>query len=494
MMLSDPTTSSRTVLALDIGTSVLKGAILNRYGSVVEAAQAPVKFLVCKTAGHHECDPAEWTQALLEVVGKIQAGLQHTAAVVVSGNGPTLVPVGSDGCPLHPAITWLDRRAQKEAQIVLQVLGYALDASFFLPKVLWLQQHKPQLYNATHYFLPCPEYMAHYLTGNAVTILPANEYKAYIWETQAALKLGLDPAKFPRFVHVGATIGTLRKSIAVKLGLTTAVPVIAGAPDFLVALLGTAVTRPGKAMDRAGTSEGVNACAKVPITDQRLLCLPHMVTGLYNIGGMISTSGKALEWLKNIVCDSETEYQNLFDMIDGVPAGARNLVFLPYLAGERSPIWDPCAKGTFLGLTLAHGRGEMLRACLESVGYAIRDVIDVMLENGCSVDELRVSGSQARSTLWNQIKADVTGREVLVPEVIHAELVGDACVGFTALGDFGDVREASENMVRIRQSFRPRREFANLYSDLFAAYRAAYRALKSVFRSLHEIAPPASGR
>jgi xylulokinase len=199
---------------------------------------------------------------------------------------------------------------------------------------------------------------------------------------------------------------------------------------------------------------------------------------------MISTSGKALEWFRGAVGRADGSWKSLFAEIESVPAGADRLLFLPYLAGERAPLWDPMARGAFIGLTLNHGRAEMLRAVAESVGFAIRDVVEVMEEIGLSVQDLRITGRPARSREWNQIRADITGRRILVPEAEDSDLAGDVCLALAALGEYGSAAEASEAIVRIGSVCEPVAERTRLYDELFALYRESYRGLKAVFEKL----------
>jgi xylulokinase len=217
------------------------------------------------------------------------------------------------------------------------------------------------------------------------------------------------------------------------------------------------------------------------------MCLPHIIEGFHNISGIISTSGKALEWCKNVTGMGKVGYDRLFEDISMVPAGSRGLIFLPYLAGERAPLWDPYARGTFIGLTTKHSGKDLTRAVVESVGYAIRDVIEVMQENGLTLEELRVTGGQAKSPLWNQIKADITGKRILTAEIRDSELIGDACVGLYALGRYDTLAAASESIVKIKKIYTPSCGVGRLYDDLFSLYRESYKGLKDVFKGLSKL-------
>jgi len=476
------------VLAVDVGTTTLKAGLFDEAGKLAARAEVPVHLSDREEPLHHEADANNWIGALALVTAQLQLSrFPRIRAVVVSGNGPTLVPVGRDGRPLDFAMTWLDRRGVQEAELAAEATGRYVDPSFFLPKALWLFRHKPRVYRDTRHFLSCPEFVDFYLTGQACTVLPSEPFLPYIWTQEAIEKLGMDPRKFPPFVKPGAAIGEVRSAAEEVLGIPAGTPVFAGGPDFIMTLLGTATVTPGRACDRAGTSEGVNLCTRAPVADRRLLCLPHIIEGLYNVSGIISTSGKALDWFKNATGRERQDYEGLFEDICQVPPGSRGLIFLPYLAGERTPLWDPYARGCFIGLTMNHGRKEMTRAVVESVGFAIRDVIEVMRESGLAIDELRVTGGQARSPLWNQIRADITGRRILVPEIIDSELLGDGIVGLYALGSHRSLEAAAEALVRIRKVYHPRPELQGPYDELFGLYRRSYSGLKDVFAALSRV-------
>ncbi len=481
------------ILAFDIGTSWIKGALVDPQGRLVAQARHPVAALPAAQPRFHEVDPRQWLEGVRQVAGRMLANRRRRVrAVVVSGNGPTLIPTGEDGEPVHPAINWLDRRAIEESRLIGRATGSTVDPSFFLPKAYWLFRRRPEIYRRTRRFFSCPEYIDFLLTGSAYTILPSEGFSRYIWTEKAIRALGLDAEKFPPFVPPGSSAGPVTPAAAERLGLPAGVPVFAGGPDFIMSLLGSGTVRPGRVCDRGGSSEGVNLCAQAPVADPRLLVLPHIIEGLYNVSGLISTTGRALDWFRGIIGRRQEEFADYLEEIGRVPPGAGRLLFLPYLAGERSPLWDPHARGTFLGLTLAHTPLDMSRAVVEAVGYAIRDVLEIMAENGLQVREMRVSGGQSRSAVWNQIKADITGRSILELEVHDSELLGAACIGFAALegvrpgaaGAGDGLADAAERLVRVRRTYEPNPARRPLYDELFRLYRQAYGRLKDLFQAL----------
>jgi xylulokinase len=474
------------LLAVDVGTTVLKAGLFGRDGTAVSRAERPLVLLPDPDPVRHETDARGWIRALREATGDL--GLHGGApleAVVVSGNNPTLVPSAADGTPLANAITWMDRRATEEARRISEARGCPTDASHFLPKALWLRQHRPRIYERSRWLFSCPEYVVFALTGTAVTFLPTPEYtRSIMWDTDIVRRIGLDPDRFPPFVASGARVGAVCGAGMAATGVPEGSPVFAGAPDYIVALLGTGTVAPGRACLRAGTSEGVNLCSPRHIDDARLMCVSHVAAGCWNVSGFISTSGKALEWFLRASGGTAAGYERLFEDIAKVPAGADRLLFLPYLAGERSPIWDPDARGAFVGLTLNHGAREMSRAVVESAAYAVRDVIEVMEEAGAPVCDLRITGRPSRSPVWNQVKADVTGRRILVPAAADPDLAGDACLALFGLGDYGSIAAAADSIAKVGVVFEPDPAALRVYDELFPLYRETYRGLRPVFAAL----------
>ena len=270
-------------------------------------------------------------------------------------------------------------------------------------------------------------------------------------------------------------------------GLPRGLPVIAVGPDFVVTQLGTATVYPGRACDRAGTSEGINLCSKAIVDDSRLMGYGHVIEPWFNISGIISTSGKAMDWITDTFGSGHLKKEEFLDQIKDVPSGSDKLLFLPYLTGERAPIWNPNARGAFIGLGLNHGKNEMVKAVLESVGYAIRDILEVMSENGAVVDELRITGGPSKSSFWNQIKADITGKNILVPESTESELLGNLSLTLCALGDSDNLAETADSIVRIKKIYEPDTKNSNIYNEMFNIYKRSYSGLKSVFDSLAQI-------
>lgn len=483
------------IFAIDFGTSRVKGAIFDALGACLGMAEVELAEDPRSTGLIHEIDARSWLTAMAEIAGRLlspisQAERAALHALVVCGNGPTILPIDEHGEPLANAITWLDRRASLESEEAGTALGYSLDAAFNLPKILWIRRHMPSLYEASRYFVSCPEFVAGRLTGEWTTCVPNQGYTKIIWDEAALRALALDEGKFPPSIGIGSIVGHVHTLAAQAYGVPAGLPVVMGGPDFIASLLGTATVAPGRTCDKGGTSEGINLCAATDLSDASLsargaassglLVMPHIIEPYYNISGVISTTGKALAWFKERFLPKES-FAETYSRAERTRPGSSGLVFLPYLAGERSPHWDPDASGVFLGLRLEHDLDAMARAVMESTAYAMRDVILVMEDAGAHVEDLRSTGMPAQSAIWNQIKADITGKPVKVPAFSEPELAGCLAIGRFALGEEKSLAQAAERVFAPRAIFEPRREFAALYDELFSVYRETYRRLADIF-------------
>lgn len=472
------------ILAVDIGTTRIKAALFDAEG---RSFKLEIVDLPDESSNYYEEINARlWLKAFSEIISRLIATREKNElkAIVICGNGPTILPIDERGEPLAPAITWLDRRAQQEAKEASIALNYSLDAAFNLPKILWMRQHLPNIYNRAHLFVSCPEFIAGRLSGEWTTCLPNQGYTRIIWDTKALEMLRLDIEKFPRFVGVGEIVGYIHDHAAREFGLPNGLPVVMGGPDFIASLLGTATVKPGRTCDKAGTSEGINLCSERDIGDEEaLLVMPHIIPPYFNISGVISSSGIALSWFKSRFLPQE-DFETVYARIASAEPGAEGLVFLPYLAGERSPHWDPNARAVFLGLGLNHDLSTMARAVLEGTAFAIREVLDVMESRGATVHDMRATGTPSLSPIWNQIKADITGKQLMVSSFPEPELAGCLAIGRFALGEESTLAEAAEKVFMPAEIFEPRKETESMYCELYEVYLDSYRRLADLFPTI----------
>lgn len=474
-------------LCFDIGSSSLKAAVLSEDGRLLGLARRPVP-LAHGPGGAHEADACGWIEAALSAgaeslaLASLAAPALEVRALSVSGNGPTLLAADAAGQPLGPALSWLDRRALLEAEEVSALAGMPIDPTFYLPKALRLwRATDPALRDRIRWFFSCPEYLVYALCGVALTYLPHPGYEPYIWSASMIEALGLPLDRFPPFAGPATRAGGLLAAAANGLGLKPGIPVVSGFPDFLAAIIGSACVDIGAACDRSGTSEAINLCAEKPFPDRALLSLPHPVDGLWNLSGGVSTAGAALEWLARTLA---IDVPALLAEARMSPPGARGLVFLPYLAGERAPLWDSSRRAAFVGLSALHGRADMARAAVESLAYGLKLTADLARRENLPFDLMRVSGQAAGDDFLCGLKADILGLPVESPEIGDCELVGDAAACSLALGETSSLAESARALVRVRRGFEPRPQEA--YAEAFVSYETALAALAPVDRERGE--------
>lgn len=464
-------------LSVDVGSSQIKAALIAEDGRLLSIARRPVRIIHGSAPNEHETSSDEWTGAAFEAIREACAGGPPPRALAVSGNGPTLVALDPSDRPVGMALSWMDRRASTEAALVSRHAGLPVDASFYLPKALWFQRNHPRSTRIAR-FLSCPEHLLYVLSGEAWTYLPDPGYLPYIWSADLIRAVGLDPGLFPPFIKPGCLAGSLRGAVAAELGLPAGIPAVAGFPDFLAGLVGAGIVETGEAGDRGGTSEAINIAARGPYPGRGLLSLPHAIPGLWNISGGLSTAGKALEWLApNLGLAGPEE---LVLLAEKSPPGARGLIFIPYLAGERAPLWDPDRRAAFVGLSLAQGRPEMARAACEALCYALRLPAELAKEAGFELRLLRTTGGSGRSAFLSTMKASILGLPVELPEVAESELVGDAAAAAVGLGDFPDLRSAARAMTRIGGRHEPLLEDAARYDEAYGLWKESLGALAHV--------------
>ncbi len=471
---------------IDIGTSSIKCLLVDERGARLGLGRAPVGLF--RGERGYEADPIEWLKATAAAYTEASAatGLgsggvrTRLRAVAVSGNGPTLVAVGRDGLPVGRASLWMDRSAGGEAERASAAAGHAIDPSSYLPKAMRVFESAEGASVAR--FFSGPEYLAFTLGARPTTYLPDPYYDKFIWNRDVASRFGLDGDILPPYVEPALRIGSVSVNASEAIGLPAGLPIVSGFPDFLAALVGSGAVTPGLACDRSGSSEALNVCARKAFQDESVFSLPHVVKGLWNLSGGLSTSGKALEWFSGIAGYSGLGTDSVYQDAESAAAGADGILFLPYLAGERAPLWNPNLRAAFVGLSLSHGRKEMARAVIESIAYGLRLAADRIRSGGFDIDIIRCSGGAARDDALCAIKADVIGVSVEVPQNPECEAMGDACACAVALGDYDNLADASASMVRAASRFEPDSRSSRFYDERYAAWKAALSAALSLVK------------
>jgi xylulokinase len=473
------TPDPRAVLALDLGTSAAKAGVVALDGRLRGDARAAYPLLLEGEAGRAEQDPDTWWDALCEAAGMAMAqaaaeGPVQPIAICCVGQGPTLVPTAADGHPVGNAVTWLDRRSGAESASVAVALGRHGWNVTLLGSARRLAAEAPDVASRAAWFLSAWDHVALRLSGVAATALqdPADA----VTPDEARLA-GLDARSAPPGIRAGTQLGGLLPGPAAELGLPVGLPVVAGVNDAIATFLGAGLTDAGQAIDTGGTSGGFGLYVASPVSVPPLWTGAAPLPGLWYVGGAMAGTGKALDWFVADALGGAATLATLLAEAAPVRAASEGLVFLPYLAGERWPIQDPSARGAFVGLTLHHGRGHLARAVLEAAAYAVRHVAAPVFDAGLPFAELRVTGGTAASRLWNGIKANVLGVEVLVPAVTEASLVGAAILAAVGAGAHPDLRTGLAAMTREAERIVPDPAEVAIYDRAFAVYEELHARL-----------------
>jgi len=472
---------SSVILTADIGTTSLKAAFIDIDGKL--KAFGRFAYQMGSAA-------AVWENAfamVLEVL-RTQNPEGEIEGICVSGNGPTLVPVNREGEALQP-LYWFEGGEPSVREKITS-------KSLFLPHIVSFKEKAPSQYESAALFFSSHEWLAYRLGADAYTALPQEEYVPYYWDEEQCALFGLDIKKLPPFIKMGRLAGKVSASAAGLYGspgLKSGIPIIVGAPDFISALIGTGVLKAGDVCDRAGSSEGINFCAcsmeQVPgesagLKNPRagLRVLPHIKKGFYNIGSLIPVSGRLFEWYRTCTGQENHSYEAM--MAELVPAE-----LIPAQFDTRDLSRRDLSRRLFQQDLVLHSqidsgltpppdiqyndRTAFGRSVLCAIGFSVRHAVDTLESQGFPVKAMRVSGGQGKNPLWNQLKADISGVPLLIPEICDGELAGNAVLAVCTLEnpserDFERVLDAATlRMIRFREEYTPRVEAAQFWAERY---------------------------
>ncbi len=481
--------SAPAFLGIDLGTTRTKVGLISASCEALGFGRAEHRTEVDPAAGRAEQDPDAWWAGLGVAVREALAGatsdgingISGIEGICVTGHGPSLTAVDADGRPVRPAITWQDTRSTRERDELEAATGLRGWALGVLPAARWLERNEPETAARTSWYLNSWEALALRMTGHAATtVVPGG---AEVPRADLA-GTGLTLERVAPEASAGTTLGGLTPKAARHLDLRAGTPVVAGLVDAFASFHGARMLAAGDAIDVGGAAGGFGVYAERPIQVAGGFTTPAPLPGLFSVGGAMAATGAALDWFGGEILNGTTPVEDLLAEAGRVAPGSEGLLFLPYLAGERSPLWDPAARGAFAGLTLHHTRAHMVRAILEAAALAIRHVAEPMLAAGIQVSTMRACGGPARDDGWNQIKADVTGFTVEVPRLRETAAVGAAIVAAVGVGAHPDLPAAIRAMTAIDRRFEPDAERRAMYDRLYEAYVALHPALSPVIRSL----------
>lgn len=501
------------VLAHDLGTTGNKASLFDQEGK----ARASYFYGYETTYLNQnwvEQNPETWWEAICvstrQLLARAEAAPGEVACVSFSGQMMGCVPVDRQARPLRSAIIWADTRAVAEAQELLErvgmeaaykITGHRASASYSGAKILWVRNHQADIFRETNKFLQPKDYIVARLTGRFVTDYSdasgTNLYdlKTWNWSPVMLDAARLDPIVLPELHASIDVVGEITPEAAELAGLKAGTPVVIGGGDGCCATAGAGVVREGSAYNYVGSSSWIGIATRDPVFDPAMQTgtFAHLVPGMFSPLGTMQAAGGSYQWLRDTLCLPEKEaarlgglspYELMNQLAGESPPGAKGLLFLPYLLGERSPRWNPKARGAFLGLTMAHNRADMVRATLEGVTFNLRVILDAFRSQGVQIEAMRVIGGGARGAIWRQIMADIYGIPVQRPALLaEATALGAALAGGVGVGLYRDFSLA-ESLTPIVDTAEPSPELKPRYEQMYAIFNRAYEAFVPLYEDL----------
>ena len=497
------------LLGIDIGTSACKTAVFDIDGKVLSTGTGsyPVYY---PQEGWAEQNPDEWWSAVCFAVketlekGEIQPS--EIAGVGIDGQSWSAIPMDRNGNVLTNTPIWMDTRAadiceEVEKKIggdkIFEVCGNPFKPSYTTPKILWYKKNMPEVYKKTYQILQSNSFIAYKLTGKYTQELTQGyglhcfDMKKGVWDLDMCKELGIESGMLPDIFPSHQVIGTVTAKASAECGLLEGTPVTAGALDAACGTLGAGVIHPGETQEQGGQAGGMSICTDTYKADKRLILSYHAVPNQWILQGGTVGGGGVMRWLEKEFADYErikgkeigkSSLEMFNDIAEKVNAGSDGMVFLPYMSGERSPIWDPNAKGVYYGLDFSKTKGHFVRSAMEGVAMSLRHNLEVAEHAGASVSELRAMGGSANSHLWTQIKSDITGKRIVVPSSDTATTLGAVILAGVGIGMYNSFEEAVNRTVVVKRVHEPNLQTKEIYDKNYETYLMIYENLKEVMR------------
>jgi len=489
------------ILALDLGTSAVKCLLMDEDGTVLHVQGEPYPTRSA-SPGWSEQDPEDWVQAAIKAAGSClqRAGDKDVAVISFSGHMSALILVDRSGRPLFPCITLSDSRSRNQTlalhsstgEEVKKLTGNPILDAFLAPKLLWLKEERPELYDRAACLLFPKDYLRFRLTGicatdttdagNSLFYDPVKE----AWDEGLAADMGFRPSLLPEILRPYQSAGTLTREMAALLGLREGIPVIAGAADMATSALGTGAAAPGDTVLTIGTS--ATMISVLPAISGhgfgQITFHPHVLPGAFYALGSHFAGGLSLNWLSELLHTTVSyEFlQELGTQSEAIEPGSGGVLFLPFLAGSGSPHFNPAMRGSFLGLSAASGRAAMFRAVLEGIAFNLKETLSLFGQMGSGqADSIRVGGGGSRIGVWPGILAHIFGKPVHLLGQADASAMGAAMLGGYAAGMFTDLREISARLTEPASILLPDPEAAEQYDKLYRRYLDFYSCLEPLY-------------
>lgn len=508
--------SDQYILGIDVGTTGAKTTIFDDHGKIQSRGYFEYSFHMPRSDWAEQDPKTFWNGVVQSIKSCLSSRIKadHILAVGLSGQLNGSIFLDSSGSCLYPCILWLDRRTTSQVEEVKEVIGerefhnrtgVLFDPFYSIFTFLWFKENCPSSFKKTHVILQPKDYIGYMLTGkyfldvalaSSTGILDIVK-KQYAHDFLEDLSIPVE--KFPKLVTPLQIVGEITEKASRTLGLRKGIPVVAGSGDVMMNSVGTGVIEEGLSYIKIATASDLVVCIEKPSIDPkfRLATYLNVMKDRWILVGGSGNGGLCYEWFKRnfgekeggkSVKNDETLYSSLNREAEEAGVGSEGLIFLPYLIGERSPIWDPDARGVYFGIGLNHKRGHFIRSLLEGTAFSLRHRLKIIeQEFNTPIRDARIVGGGSRSQLWKKIIADVIGKPITSLNVSDVECLGASIVASVGVGIYRNIGEAIKEMVHFYDKTSPDRSHSDKYNQLFKLYLELYVHLRGSFKKLSEI-------
>src|SRR5688572_12077924 len=507
------------LLGIDIGTSGTKTLICDEDGTVLATAMAEHPISTPKP-GWSEQNPEDWWKATCKatcaVMKKARLRATDIGGVGLSGqmHGSVFLADGSTK-PLRWALLWNDQRTAKQCEEItakaggreslIEMVANPALTGFTAPKILWVRENEPKVYEKTRHILLPKDYIRYRMTGEYATEVSDASGTLLLdvvnrtWSNRLLDLLGIDRALMPRLHESYEVTGKISANVAKELGLIAGIPVVGGGGDQAAGAVGNGIVASGVVSATLGTSGVVFAHSDQPTLDPkgRVHTMCHAVPGKWCVFGCMLSAGASFQWFRNQPAREEVlaarkkkvdPYELLIAEAAKAPAGSEGAFFLPYLTGERCPYPDPSARGGWIGLTARSTRDMMIRSLIEGVTCGMRDALEIIEEMQIPVTQVRAGGGGARSEFWQQLQADIYKQPVVLTNATEGPAYGVALLAGVGTGVWSSVEQACKATIKQTKNITPNKKAAAFYDRYYGVYHRLYGDLKDRFPEMAQLA------
>ncbi|HEY8936718.1 MAG TPA: gluconokinase [Cyclobacteriaceae bacterium] len=487
---------SSYIIGVDIGTGSTKAVSINTSGQVLFSTSASYPTLSPKP-GYSEQAPELIWQAFIKCIQQTVNKLGQPKGIALSSAMHSLIAVNENGDPYANMITWADNRSAAVAEsikhsaageMIYEQTGTPIHSMSPLCKIIWLKENEPELFAKTHKFISIKEFIWHKLfqlfeiDHSLASATGLFDIEKSEWNVNALTRAEIDSKKLSSPVSTGTIRNTLSPEVATQLKLETNTSFIIGASDGCMANLGSFATEPGIAALTIGTSGAIRVGNTKPTLNFNAMTFNYRLDeATFISGGPVNNGGATLKWfIQNFLSrnlNSPDDYNAILQEIESIEAGADGLLFLPYLLGERAPIWNSNAQGVFFGINSQHKQAHFTRAVIEGITMALYHVANAMEESGLTIKQIHVSGGFVRSKIWIQILSDIFNKKVCLINPEDASALGAAYMALKSLGLITNYDQIKPDAI---ETYLPDSRRHRIYASNFLRYKKVYNSLKEI--------------